>query len=68
MSAAASSSKAAETTVKVAEPLKEDDSQPALGVLEEDDEFEEFAVAGTYRSFYISCLDTQVRDFIRRLG
>ncbi|TCD60902.1 hypothetical protein EIP91_009312 [Steccherinum ochraceum] len=46
MSAAASSSKpAAEPTAKVAEPLKEDENQPALGVLEEDDEFEEFAVA-----------------------
>jgi len=45
MSAAASSSRAAETSAKVAEPLKEDENQPALGVLEEDDEFEEFAVA-----------------------
>ncbi|KAH8100936.1 DSS1/SEM1 family-domain-containing protein [Cristinia sonorae] len=43
MSAAASSSSSA--SAKVAEPLKEDESQPALGVLEEDDEFEEFAVA-----------------------
>lgn len=29
------------------EPAKEDDAQATLGVLEEDDEFEEFAVAGT---------------------
>ena len=46
MSAAASSSKPAEPAPKAAEPLKEDESQPTLGVLEEDDEFEEFAVAG----------------------
>lgn len=46
MSAAASSSNTAEKPAKVAEPLREDDAQPTLGVLEEDDEFEEFAVAG----------------------
>ena len=42
MSAAASSSKPADT----AEPPKEESAQPTLGVLEEDDEFEEFAVQG----------------------
>ena len=52
MSAAASSSKPADSAAKVAEPLKEDENQPALGVLEEDDEFEEFAVAGMY-SLYL---------------
>ncbi|KAI0077878.1 hypothetical protein K474DRAFT_1771416 [Panus rudis PR-1116 ss-1] len=45
MSATASSSKPAEGAPKVAEPLREDDAQPTLGVLEEDDEFEEFEVA-----------------------
>lgn len=48
MSTAASSSKSADPTAKVAEPTKEDENQPALGVLEEDDEFEEFAVAGAW--------------------
>lgn len=48
MSTAASSSTTAEKPAKIAEPLREDDAQPTLGVLEEDDEFEEFAVAGTY--------------------
>lgn len=35
------------TSKPATEPAKEDDAQPTLGVLEEDDEFEEFAVAGT---------------------
>lgn len=43
MSKAASSS-TAESHAKVAEPLKEDDSLHTLGILEEDDEFEEFEV------------------------
>ena len=43
MSSSASTSKTAE---KVLEKPKEEDSQPHLGVLEEDDEFEEFEVAG----------------------
>ncbi|KAG1750735.1 hypothetical protein EDB19DRAFT_1904140 [Suillus lakei] len=43
MSSSASSSKPAD---KQPEKPKEDDSQPHLGVLEEDDEFEEFEVAG----------------------
>ncbi|KAI0784150.1 DSS1/SEM1 family-domain-containing protein [Abortiporus biennis] len=46
MSAAASSSKAETSKVTETTPThKEDDSQATLGVLEEDDEFEEFAVA-----------------------
>jgi 26 proteasome complex subunit DSS1 len=45
MSSSASSSKPAE---KQPEKLKEEDSQPHLGVLEEDDEFEEFEVAGDH--------------------
>jgi 26 proteasome complex subunit DSS1 len=45
MSAAASTSKDATTSTKVTEQKK--DANPALGVLEEDDEFEEFPVAGT---------------------
>lgn len=40
----ASTSKAGESS-KPAEP-KNQDTLPSLGVLEEDDEFEEFAVAG----------------------
>ncbi|KAI0346096.1 hypothetical protein BDW22DRAFT_1481218 [Trametopsis cervina] len=43
MSSAASSSKV-ESPAKVGEPAKEEE-QPTLGVLEEDDEFEEFEVA-----------------------
>ncbi|GBE88035.1 DSS1/SEM1 family-domain-containing protein [Sparassis latifolia] len=43
-STTASTSKAPETT-KSSEPTKEEDTLPHLGVLEEDDEFEEFPVA-----------------------
>ncbi|KAG1747154.1 uncharacterized protein EDB91DRAFT_1245599 [Suillus paluster] len=45
MSSSASSSKPVD---KVPEKPKEEDSQPHLGVLEEDDEFEEFQVAGDH--------------------
>ena len=41
-----STSKPADSSTKPNEQTKEDDAQPTLGVLEEDDEFEEFAVAG----------------------
>ncbi|TFL04172.1 DSS1/SEM1 family-domain-containing protein [Pterulicium gracile] len=41
----ASTSKQPETSTKAAEPEKAQETQPHLGVLEEDDEFEEFAVA-----------------------
>ncbi|KAH9940975.1 DSS1/SEM1 family-domain-containing protein [Amylocystis lapponica] len=41
----ASSSKAAENAAKTTEPPKNDDAPLQLGVLEEDDEFEEFPVA-----------------------
>jgi 26 proteasome complex subunit DSS1 len=47
-SAAASSSKPAENQANINEQTKEEDTQPTLGVLEEDDEFEEFAVAGSW--------------------
>lgn len=40
----ASTSKPSES--KVNEQTRDEDSQPTLGVLEEDDEFEEFLVAG----------------------
>lgn len=43
----ASTSKQPETSTKAAEPEKAQETQPHLGVLEEDDEFEEFAVAGS---------------------
>ena len=49
MSAADASTSKAESSSKVEETHKEDE-QPALGILEEDDEFEEFAVAGAYAS------------------
>ncbi|KDQ57338.1 hypothetical protein JAAARDRAFT_157550 [Jaapia argillacea MUCL 33604] len=46
MSSNASTSKPAVDTAKsTTEPPKEEESQPHLGVLEEDDEFEEFPVA-----------------------
>lgn len=41
-----STSKPGNSSAKVDEPQKEEEAQPTLGVLEEDDEFEEFAVAG----------------------
>jgi 26 proteasome complex subunit DSS1 len=44
MSSSASTSKQPETP-KTADVPKPEDAQPHLGVLEEDDEFEEFAVA-----------------------
>jgi 26 proteasome complex subunit DSS1 len=45
MSSTASTSKATETTPKTANEQKSEATQH-LGVLEEDDEFEEFAAAG----------------------
>lgn len=45
MSAANASTSKAEISTTVGETHKEDE-QPALGILEEDDEFEEFAVTG----------------------
>lgn len=42
----ASTSKPSESLTKVNEQTREEDSQPTLGVLEEDDEFEEFEAAG----------------------
>lgn len=45
MSATDASTSKAEGSSKVAETHKEDE-QPALGILEEDDEFEEFPVTG----------------------
>jgi hypothetical protein len=52
-SASASTSKPAET--KTAEQAKEEEeTRPHLGVLEEDDEFEEFAVAGTFTHTFTS--------------
>ena len=45
MSSSASSSKPADKAPE--KPKDEEESQPHLGVLEEDDEFEEFPVAGS---------------------
>jgi len=46
MSSSTSTSKPSENTTTAAEQPKEEDNHSHLGVLEEDDEFEEFAVAG----------------------
>ncbi|EGN99155.1 hypothetical protein SERLA73DRAFT_73710 [Serpula lacrymans var. lacrymans S7.3] len=45
MSSSASTSKVPEETKKPEEQTKEENTQPHLGSLEEDDEFEEFATA-----------------------
>ena len=51
MSATNASSSKAESSSKVGETHKEDE-QPALGILEEDDEFEEFSVTGARKRRY----------------
>lgn len=48
MSTNASSSSKVESPAKLIESHKDDDHPAALGVLEEDDEFEEFPVAGEH--------------------
>ena len=58
MSANTASSSKVESPAKVAEPHKEDDHPAALGVLEEDDEFEEFPTAGGWTSMV--CGDASV--------
>ncbi len=45
------SSSKVESPAKIGEQHKEDE-QPALGILEEDDEFEEFTVAGAHRQIF----------------
>jgi 26 proteasome complex subunit DSS1 len=50
MSTPASTSKSTEKTDKPAEEEKTKEEQHHLGVLEEDDEFEEFPVAGLWSS------------------
>lgn len=54
MSASASNSKIAETKA-TEQPQQE--VTPHVGVLEEDDEFEEFPVAGAYRCMPLSAVD-----------
>jgi 26 proteasome complex subunit DSS1 len=49
MSTSASTSKPAEKDPKPGNDEKPQETQPHLGVLEEDDEFEEFSVAGTWQ-------------------
>ena len=44
----ASTSKPSESLIKVNEQTREEESQPTLGVLEEDDEFDEFQAAGRF--------------------
>lgn len=58
-SSAASTSKAPEKSLKTNE---QEDSQPTLGVLEEDDEFEEFAVAGVCQRNRPSCYCSYICD------
>lgn len=67
MSSSASTSKTAE---KVLEKPKEEDSQPHLGVLEEDDEFEEFEVAGDPTQSSFLSLDARANQtaMYARLG
>jgi len=52
-------SKTSESSKSAEQPAKPE-AQPHLGVLEEDDEFEEFAVAG---SFILSSSDTMLIFF-----
>lgn len=51
MSSSASSSKPTEKPTTPKESTKEETAPQNLGVLEEDDEFEEFAVAGSFQFF-----------------
>jgi hypothetical protein len=46
--ASASASKPAEAAPKPSEAKEEEEAKPHLGVLEEDDEFEEFPIAGAF--------------------
>jgi 26 proteasome complex subunit DSS1 len=57
MSTSASTSKPADKTEKTSEEEKTQEDQHHLGVLEEDDEFEEFPVAGSWPSRLISILN-----------
>ncbi len=51
MSSTAAATTKSEDPAKSTEPSKEEDSVPHLGVLEEDDEFEEFPVQGELPSY-----------------
>jgi 26 proteasome complex subunit DSS1 len=53
MSSSASTSKPEESAPQATEQPKKDGSQLHLGVLEEDDEFEEFAIAGLLLSYIL---------------
>jgi hypothetical protein len=69
MSASASSSKAIAPTETEKESTKESTSVPTLGVLEEDDEFEEFPVQGIHHSASKSWYDAIIsRTSFFRLG
>lgn len=50
MSSTTSTSKPADAAKKPEEPAADASAQPTLGVLEEDDEFEEFVAQGTHPS------------------
>jgi hypothetical protein len=58
MTSSTSNPKTAESS-KVTEPAKQD-AQPHLGVLEEDDEFEEFPVAGSFYHFQLLSLSDTI--------
>jgi hypothetical protein len=68
MSSTASTSKPTDSLTKVNEQAKEEDTQPTLGVLEEDDEFEEFAVAGQRRIIDLARVLLIYLDHVHRLG
>jgi hypothetical protein len=53
MSSTAAATNKSEDPANSAEPSKEDETVPHLGVLEEDDEFEEFPVQGEL--LYVPC-------------
>ena len=48
---------------KTAEPVAKPEAQPHLGVLEEDDEFEEFPVAGSFYPFFIGHHSDSILDW-----
>jgi hypothetical protein len=52
MSSSASTSKSVDTAKKAVEDKPKQTANPHLGVLEEDDEFEEFPVAGKWTTCY----------------
>jgi 26 proteasome complex subunit DSS1 len=60
-SSSASTSKPSESKTKVTEQPQKEESHPHLGVLEEDDEFDEFTVAGVC-SYLLSATESRRID------